>query len=343
MRRDASLFLPAGQGVPPGSPDRTGPAPAGRPAPAGAWLVAPWFDALFLANVVWPLAVLVQLGEGFAGRSGLQFWQVYYVTTPHRWVTLLLVFGDRDRFRRRRLAFGGVAVAVAAVCLGVRLSTGALTCLLAIDYVWNAWHFAAQHHGVYRAYGRAADPPDATGSAVEKWVLRLFLLYATLRVATATWPDAWAERWLRPSDWVALAAPAWLVVRELARTGSGSRGRGLYLLSVCVLYAALLWAVHERRLWAVLSLATASALFHATEYLALVSWSVRRRAAAGNDMGLLGGLAARWGVTLAVFMVALGAGGWLLERRYIEIWLGVNVVVAFLHYAYDAMIWHRRA
>ena len=318
--------------------------PIGPPAPARGWLFAPWIDALLLANVAWPLIVLAQLGEGFVGRSGLQFWQIYYVTTPHRWVTLLLVFGDRDRFRRRRLAFVGVAAAVGAVCLGVRFSTGAFTCLLAIDYVWNAWHFAAQHHGVYRAYGRASNPPDPTGSAVEKWAMRLFLLYTTLRVVTATWPDQSAERWLRPADWFALGAPAGLVVRELARAGPGSQGRGLYLLSVCALYTALLWAVHERRPGLILSLATASALFHATEYLALVSWSVRRRrASVGNEMGLLGGLAARWGLTLAVFVVVLGAGGWLLERHYIELWLGVNVVVAFLHYAYDAMIWHRRA
>ena len=60
-------------------------------------------------------------------------------------------------------------------------------------------------------------------------------------------------------------------------------------------------------------------------------------------MGLLGTLAARWGLVLAVFVVVLGAGGWLLDHRYVELWLGINVVVAFLHYAYDAMIWHRRA
>jgi hypothetical protein len=318
--------------------------PGGAPAPAGGWLVAPWFDLLLVANVAWPLALLVQFGDGFDGRSGLQFWQVYYVTTPHRWVTLLLVFGDRDRFRRRRLAFVGAAAAVVAVVLGVRLSTGALVCLLAVDYVWNAWHFAAQHHGIYRVYGRAADPPDLSGSTFEKWAMRLFLLYATLRVATATWPDALAERWLRPADWFAVAVPAWLVVRELARSGAGSQGRTVYLLSVCALYAALLGAVHERRVGLVLSLATASALFHATEYLALVSWSVRRRhATTGSEMGLLGTLAARWGLVLAVFVVVLGAGGWLLDHRYVELWLGINVVVAFLHYAYDAMIWHRRA
>lgn len=318
--------------------------PNGSDTPTRGWLVAPWFDVLLLANLAWPLVVMAQVGDSFAGRSGLQFWQVYYVTTPHRWITLLLVFGDRDRFRRRRLAFVGVAAVVTAVVLGVRLSTGALTCLLAIDYVWNAWHFAAQHHGIYRIYGRLSNPPDPTGSVVEKWGMRLFLLYTTLRVATATWPDSFAEVWLRSADWAALAVPVWLVVRELARSGAGSQGRTVYLLSVCALYTALLWAAHERSPGFVLSLATASALFHATEYLALVSWSVRRKhATASGGMGLLGVAAARWGITLAVFVIVLGAVGWLLDHQYVELWLGVNVVVAFLHYAYDAMIWHRRS
>jgi hypothetical protein len=327
------------------SAERSGPAsPGGLTGPLGGWLVAPWFDLLFVANVAWPLAILAQLGDGFDGRSGLQFWQVYYVTTPHRWITLLLVFGDRDRFRQRRVAFLAVAAVVVAACLGVRLTTGALTCLLVIDYVWNAWHFAAQHHGIYRIYDRMGDPARTGGVVLEKWAMRLFLLYATLRVASATWAEPGVETWLRVGDWLALIVPVGLVVRDLSRPASGSRGRSAYLLSVCGLYAALLWAVHERELTLVLALATASALFHAIEYLALVSWSVRQRhATAAGKMGFMGVLAARWGVALAVFVLVLGAGGWLLDQRYIETWLTINVAVAFLHYAYDGMIWRRRA
>lgn len=317
--------------------------PGGPPAPAGGWLVAPWFDLLLVANVAWPLALLVQLGDGFDGRSGLQFWQLYYVTTPHRWITLLLVFGDRDRFRQRRTAFVAVALVVVGACLGVRLTTGALTCLLAVDYVWNAWHFAAQHHGIYRIYDRMSDPARTSGVTIEKWAMRGFLLYATLRVASATWPEAAVERWLRPGDWIAAAVAVVLVLRDLSRPPGASRGRTAYLLSVCTLYVALLVAVHERALALVLALATASALFHAIEYLALVSWSVRQRHAAGSQMGFLGVLAARWGFALAVFVLILGAGGWLIDQRYVELWLTINVAVAFLHYAYDGMIWRRRA
>jgi len=94
----------------------------------------------------------------------------------------------------------------------------------------------------------------------------------------------------------------------------------------------------------VLTLATAAAVFHAIEYLSVVAWSVRQRHAQSADrMGLLGYLAPRWGIAMAVFVIVLGVGGWLIDQRWIETWLLVNVVAAFLHYAYDGLIWRKPA
>jgi len=310
--------------------------------PARRWLIGPWFDAFLIANVAWPLVVLAQFGEGFGGRNGLQFWQVYYVTTPHRWITLAIVFLDRERFALRRGLFLGVAAAIAAVCFGVRLTTGGLTCLMAIDYVWNAWHFASQHHGIYRIYDRMDDPGRTSGLALEKWGMRAFLLYVILRGATATWSEPVAESYLRTCDWIVLAVPVWLLLRDLARSPSHAPGRAVYLVSVTGLYLSLLWAVHERRPGLVLCLATASALFHAIEYLSLVSWSVRQRRTADGRMGVLGMLVPRWGIALSVFVLVLAAGGWLMDEWFIDAWLFLNVIVAFLHYAYDGLIWRRR-
>ena len=33
-------------------------------------------------------------------------------------------------------------------CWALRLVSGGFLCLLLIDYVWNSWHFAAQHAGI---------------------------------------------------------------------------------------------------------------------------------------------------------------------------------------------------
>ena len=309
---------------------------------AKRWLFGPWVDALLIANLAWPLLVLLQAGEGFGSRPGLQFWQVYYVTTPHRWITLAIVFLDRERFRERRRVFLGLAACAAVLCLGVRLSTGALTCLLTIDFLWNAWHFASQHHGIYRIYSRLNSPAPSTAMNVEKWAMRGFLVYVILRVVSATWSDQTLQDYLGTCDWIVLIVPAWLIARDVAQTGFAA-SRTLYLASVMVLYVSMLWAVHEQRTGLLLGLATASALFHALEYLAIVSWSVRQRhTATRGRMGFLGYLVPRWSIALAVFVLILGAGGWLMEQHLMETWLFLNVMVAFLHYAYDGLIWRRR-
>jgi hypothetical protein len=91
-------------------------------------------------------------------------------------------------------------------------------------------------------------------------------------------------------------------------------------------------------------LATASALFHAIEYLALVGWSVQRRHGGRTDeRNLLARIVPQWGLALAMFLAILGLGGWFLDQHWLQLWLTINVIVAFMHYAYDGMIWkHRR-
>jgi hypothetical protein len=307
------------------------------------WLVGPWFDMLLVANVAWPLVLLTQFGDGFGGQEGLQFWQIYYVTTPHRWITLLIVLLDRKRIGNRITLFIIIAAAVVALCAAVRIATGALTCLLAIDYVWNAWHFAAQHHGIYRVYERRRRGVVAPQGTAEKILLRSFLLYVIFRVATATWYDLGS---LGPvlliTDWLAPLLPLWLLVQNLAVGERASRGQLVYLISVCTLFTALLVAVHVRQPVLIVSLTLASALVHAIEYLTLVSWSTCQpnRTTPGE---LLAYLAPRWLLVLGVFILVLGSSGYFLDRHWLQVWLFCNVVVAFLHYAYDGLIWGRQA
>jgi hypothetical protein len=90
----------------------------------------------------------------------------------------------------------------------------------------------------------------------------------------------------------------------------------------------------------VLSLATASAWFHASEYLAIIGWHVQCRAnKSGKQNIVLRWIAPRWGLMLLTYSVVLGSGSLLLDRDVPESWLLVNVIVAFLHYTYDGMIW----
>ena len=326
------------------SADVSLPAAVDAPRAAQRWLVGPWFDALFIANLAWPLVVLIQLDEGFGGTESVKFWQLYFITTPHRWITLVIVFLDGARLNERRGTFIGLALAAIVLCAAVRLTTGALTCLMAIDYVWNAWHFASQHHGILSIYGRMGDAAPRVGLAIEKWAMRMFLLYVILRIVSATWPDVeWNDAFSR-LDWIAAIVPVGLLAWALVRWRRNPVGRFVYLVSVLGLYGALLWVVHEHRISLVLPLATASALFHAVEYLALVGWSVRQRhSTIGGQMGMLAYFVPRWEIALVFFIVILGAGAWLMDQGLMDAWLAINVVVAFLHYTYDGMIWRRRA
>ncbi|HVJ85182.1 MAG TPA: hypothetical protein VM452_06030 [Caulifigura sp.] len=310
--------------------------------PASPWLFGRWFDLLFLANIAWPIVLLVQFSNGFVGRTGVQFWQVYFITTPHRWITLAIVFLDRDRFRAQRGWFLGIAAVVVAICTAVKVTTGTITCLLAIDYVWNAWHFASQHHGVYRIYSRMGGPGSPGMAIAEKVLLRGFLLYVIVRIAGGTLVNESMEGTLMTADWAVLAVPALFLVREAVTFERIRTGRAAYLVSVCTLYTSILWAVHTTRPALVLALTTASALFHAVEYLAIVGWSVQKRYVdRSNLLGLLAWFAPRWGITLTLFVVILGSVGWMMDRQLLEVWLFINVIVAFLHYAYDGLIWRR--
>jgi hypothetical protein len=315
----------------------------GGQQPSGGWLVGPWFDILFLANVGWVVLFLAALCIGGEGQSRIQFWQIYFVTTPHRWITLGLVFLDSDRFLQRRFLFSGLAIGFITLCLGVQLATGQLTCLLMIDYVWNAWHFSAQHHGIYRIYERCGAYSSGGPMAwLEKWFFRGFLLYVIFRVAGASWGSPDTDRWLESIDVLSLLIPCGLIVREFYKTEWRRTGGTYYLLSVLGLYSSLLWAVHTGQMGIALLLTTLSALFHATEYLAIVSWSVQQRARVqGQRMGILGWLAPRWGFVIGVYLVILGSTGWMIEQGWFEAWLLLNVIVAFLHYAYDGLLWRR--
>src|SRR5260370_26652313 len=68
--------------------------------PVKSWLVGPWFDLLFMANLAWPVVVLLYFVRPADDRGPdlLSLFQIYFLSTPHRWITLVLVFCDSERF-----------------------------------------------------------------------------------------------------------------------------------------------------------------------------------------------------------------------------------------------------
>jgi hypothetical protein len=191
--------------------------------------------------------------------------------------------------------------------------------------------------------------------------MRGFLLYVILRMsglewslfgswlagfvpAGTVWNAARLEAVLGVIDWISLSAPLALTAIVWPRRVTAPAGRRLYFASCLSLYIAILAAAHWHRGDLMVLLASVSALFHATEYLAVVSWAVQKRHSTGRTTGrnLIAALVPRWGLAVASFAVGLAVIGWVSDQRVLEVWLLLNVIAAFLHYAYDGLIWKHR-
>ena len=85
---------------------------------ASGWIVSPAFDLFFFANLGWLLLLIPGLAT--SDHSGpVEFWQIYFLTTPHRWITLLLVATDPERRENRDRLFVGIAVLAALVVMAL--------------------------------------------------------------------------------------------------------------------------------------------------------------------------------------------------------------------------------
>ncbi|MES1213547.1 MAG: hypothetical protein ABUL64_03090, partial [Singulisphaera sp.] len=301
-------------------------------AARSAWIVSPGFDLLFFVNAWWLAALL----PGFLSAERtphIEFWQVYFLTTPHRWITLFLVAADPDRRAGRGWLFAAIAFVTLAVVVGVRFGTGGFLCLLLVDYVWNAWHFAAQHAGILRMYARKA---GADRPRLETWGLRSIVFYTSLRLAG--WSTGWTEAWpearfgLAVCDLLATLPVLALVFVELSRRPWARPGKVAYLCSVAALYLALLASVALSATTLVLSLTVAAAAFHAVEYLAVVTHYSQRRSTQGSP-GLFRQMARSWSLILAGYVALFGLLANFADALAHEFWLGINLWAAGLNYA----------
>ncbi|MDY3553347.1 hypothetical protein R5W24_002448 [Gemmata sp. JC717] len=311
--------------------------------PRTGWIVSPAFDLFFLANLGWLLLLL----PGFASRSdtAIDFWQIYFLTLPHRWITLVLVATDPDRREARTRTLAVVAALFAVLVIGAFLGTGAFLCLALVDFVWNAWHFGSQHAGVLRMYTRKV---GGGSEFLERWGLRAFVVYAALRAAewAAGWleTDSAARAFFAVSDFAILTLPAALLLTNVAGASRARAGKLAYLTSVCVLYTVFILSLHFGWTGLIVACAAAGSMFHAVEYLAVVTHYARRRESVGSP-GRFRTLARYWVLFLATYALVLGSTGVWLSRPdsgLAVLWQGLNLWAAFVHYAFDGMIWKLR-
>jgi hypothetical protein len=324
-----------------GDPNAT--AAVAKPANVGkGWIVSPAYDLLFFANLGW--LVLLIPGITQSGTS-IDFWLVYYLSLPHRWVTAVLVLADPDRREGRGLTLIAVAVASAIAVVGAYFGTGAFLCLAVADYVWNAWHFGSQHAGVLRMYSRKV---GGGWLWLERWGVRGFVTYAAVRAATWASGDLAAElqtaTWLRIADYAILLIPVVLIVTNLIGGDRDRIGKLIYLVSFGVLYSGIVLNLRFEQPTMALVFIAAAPLFHAVEYLAVVTHYARRRESVGSD-GQFRTLARHWVAFMALYILLLGsAGAWMSQpdSGLAIVWQGLNLWMSFVHYTYDGMIWKLR-
>ena len=320
--------------------------------PVKTWLVGPWFDLLFLANLAWPAAVLFALLRPLDESNPLSLFQVYFLSTPHRWITLVLVFCDSDRFWKEPAKFGGIAVGLVLLGLGLVAVAGllpfaanSLMLLMMLDYIWNAWHFAAQHAGIARIYGRITRPEQSLPHVeFERMALRTLVLWVFFRFAVHMASISqyaasveWLTPWLPWIDPFALLPAVILLVREIRAFRPQCVGRLFYIGSVIALYSAQLGAIRLADTAWMVALFFAGAIFHAVEYLAICNWSVQKRTS-----GIWYYQTTRTGLAVFVFMAVLGAANYFVNAQSVYAWQLVTLLVSLLHYGFDGIIWRAK-
>ena len=317
--------------------------------PMKRWLVGPWFDLFFVANLAWPIAVLLALLRPLEDTNPLSLFQIYFLSTPHRWITLVLVFCDSDRFWKEPAKFGGLALLLMGLGLGliavagfVPYATNSLILLMMLDYIWNAWHFGSQHAGISRIYGRITRPEQSLPHAeFEKMAIRTLVLWVFFRLAVYMASRSeysasveWLAPWLPWLDPLALIPAAILLIREVNTFRLQCLGRLLYIGSVIAVYTAQLIAIRMEVTNWMIAFFFAGAIFHAVEYLAICNWSVQKR-----TTGIWHYQITRTGLAVFVFMAILGAANWLVNVQSVYAWTLITLLVSLLHYGYDGIIW----
>jgi len=324
-------------------------APAARPrGAAGGWLLSPALDLALIANLIWPFVfALVWLNTNYL-HWGLGLFLASAIGTPHRWITLGLVANDRARLRTGGPKLAWTAAWTAALYAGVWGWTRDISVVVLLAYAWNVWHVAAQHAGLARVYAVRGRPEVRSSGTLEKTVLRLYVIYAFLRLANfgdalSRWD--WLFFWVRRVsvtggvwDWLVLLTPVFLLAREAADPDPRLAARYVHLTSVFAIYASMILLCHYGRYDYAVALSAAVAVFHAIEYFGFITWATESRAATRENF-FAPLVARRWPAALAFFLGATALGTLAAAKYWPAAWLATNTLVSMLHYAFDGVLW----
>jgi hypothetical protein len=185
----------------------------------------PVWDAIFMQNALWLLLLVLWLAYGRADPSAGPLDLLYFGLTAlfwisHRFGSTWLVYATeayRPLLRAQPLRFIAIPLLVAVLCFAILLPGDAalpwtraqrVIALAIVDYVFNTWHFGAQHFGALSLYRSRA---GRSASRTTRRLDRLFALgvggalifIADMLAGSISYP----QQWLGP-------LPAWVVAEQ---------------------------------------------------------------------------------------------------------------------------------
>lgn len=325
------------------------------------WFRSAPFDLLLIAGVpfvTWPVLMLLQ---NAAGADWLNRW-ILVTATGHYFATFVRAYGDRDLFARFRVRFVAAPLILLAVCVGM-FASGHGAALLLVTAGWAFWHWLAQAFGFARIYdSKVGSFRPLTAWLDKALVIAGFVGAVVLNAgSTATFgktfleagvplPDAATYATIQTVTLAAMIAVAAAYVANLGWTIA----RGLpwswqkqFMHATTIGYYWFAFAYLPN----VLVAYVLYELFHDVQYYAITWLTSRHRAQRPNVTGWFARLfQPRWSsaigfvAAMSVFgaLDAYGRSQFAPEALARQVWLGVVLTAALLHYYYDGFIWKAR-
>lgn len=311
-----------------------------QPNRSTGWLVSFEYDLCFIINLWWiPLAFICVILDS---TETVGFWQIYLLTTPHRWITPFLVAADPDRRTFGIVPLVLVASVIVVLVLGLKFTLGQMAPLILLDAIWNGWHFGSQHAGIAAVYcnGRSWIMQN-----VGKHILRIAIFTVAMRALG--W-NSDIGSYLGLPSWIipiadvgtllglaSVALLAWVDRMNFSLAGAG------YVFSVSLAYSMLVLAIRSGDKRLILAMAMATACMHAGEYLAFIGYYSTRRQTRGTE-GIFRAMATRWTIVMTTFLLFSCFLATLMEWISPEWFAVLNISSALIHYAFDGLIWRLR-
>ncbi|HEX5052182.1 MAG TPA: tetratricopeptide repeat protein [Planctomycetota bacterium] len=339
------------------APSLAGPVRANR----SPWFRSATFDLLLILGVpflTWPL---VMLGQDTWGPGRLN--QLILLTaTGHYFATFVRAYGDRELFARFRARFLVAPAILLATCIGM-FTTGHGPALLLVTAAWAFWHWLAQAFGFARIYDSKQGSFRPLTALLDKALVIAGFVGAVMLNdgALAEFGKAFVSAGVPLPAAAQFAFVQQIVLAAMVLVGAA------YV-------ANLVWTIWRRRPWSwqkqfmhattigyywfafawlpnVLVAYVLYELFHDIQYYAITWITCRQRVRRpGVAPWLVRMFRPGWTAALGFVLVmsafgavdAYGRAELAPEQLGHQVWLGVFLTAALLHYYYDGFIWKAR-